>query len=165
MAGRAAIPALAPRDSPLKKHNSSNLPNRFPSVLSLDFRKEQGHYVDFENLFAMYVLYNMGRYSVGLNGETKLLEIEKAKRPMAYPEAAKLATKSAQSDRKNFLRRHTENEQWVIHRINHPLRLPLHPFVMKQAPGRCANVARPRDGADLLRRRADMPYGFVPPKP
>jgi len=50
-----------------------DLPNRFPSVLSRDFRKEQGRYQDFDNLFAMYVLFNMGKYSVRVNGETKLL--------------------------------------------------------------------------------------------
>ncbi len=79
-----------------------DLPNRFPSVLSRDFRREQGQYEDFDNLFAMYVLYNLGKYSVRVNDETKLLEIEKSKHPMAYPEAAELATRSAQSDSENF---------------------------------------------------------------
>ncbi len=82
-----------------------DLPNRFPSVLSRDFRKEQGHYEDFDNLFAMYVLYNLGKYSVRVNDETKLLVIAKSKNPMAYPEAAELATQSAKSDSKNFRRR------------------------------------------------------------
>jgi len=82
-----------------------DLPNRFPSVLSLDFTKEQGHYQDFDNLFAMYLLYNMGRYSVRVNDETKLLEIETSKSPMAYSEAARLAAQSARSDSDNFRRR------------------------------------------------------------
>ena len=82
-----------------------DLPDRFPSVLSRDFRKEQGEYEDFDNLFAMYVLYNMGKYSVRVNGETKLLEIGKSKSPLAYPEAAELATRSARSDSENFRRR------------------------------------------------------------
>jgi hypothetical protein len=82
-----------------------DLPNRFPSVLSLDFAKEQGHYEDFDNLFAMYLLYNMGRYSVRVNDKTKLLEIQTSKNPMAYPEAAKLAMQSATSDSENFHRR------------------------------------------------------------
>ncbi|MCK7500149.1 MAG: hypothetical protein MZW92_64945 [Comamonadaceae bacterium] len=72
-----------------------DLPNRFPSVLSRDFRKEQGQYEDFDNLFAMYLLYNLGKYSVRVNDETKRLEIEKSKDPMAYTEAAELATQSA----------------------------------------------------------------------
>jgi len=80
-----------------------DLPNRFPSVLSRDFRKEQGHYEDFDNLFAMYVLFNMGKYGVRVNDRTKLLEIGKGKRPMAYPEAARLATESARSDSRDFL--------------------------------------------------------------
>jgi len=82
-----------------------DLPNRFPSVLSRDFRKEQGRYEDFDNLFAMYVLYNMGKYSVRVNDETKLLEIGKSKHPMKYADAAVLATKSAKSDSENFRRR------------------------------------------------------------
>ncbi len=75
-----------------------DLPNRFPSVLSRDFRKEQGHYEDFDNLFAMYVFYNLAKFSVRVNDETKLLEVEQRKNPMAYSEAAELATRSASSD-------------------------------------------------------------------
>ena len=82
-----------------------DLPNRFPSVLSRDFRKEQGHYEDFDNLFAMYLLDNMGKYSVRVNGETKLLEIENTTDPMAYAQAAELATRRARSDSKSFRRR------------------------------------------------------------
>lgn len=82
-----------------------DLPNRFPSVLSSDFRKEQGHYEDFDNLFAMYLLYNMSKYRVRVNDETKLLEIDRSKIPMAYSEAAEAATKSAASDSENFRRR------------------------------------------------------------
>ena len=82
-----------------------DLPNRFPSVLSRDFRNEQGHYEDFDNLFAMYVLYNMGKYSVRVNDATKMLEIGSSRNPMAYPDAVELATKSAKSDSENFRRR------------------------------------------------------------
>jgi hypothetical protein len=82
-----------------------DLPNRFPSVLSSDFRKEQDRYEDFDNLVAMYLLYNLGKYRVRVNDETKLLEIDKGKNPMAYPEAAALAAKNARSDSKKFLGR------------------------------------------------------------
>jgi hypothetical protein len=82
-----------------------DLPNRFPSVLSSDFRKEQDHYEDIDNLFAMYLLYNLSKYGVRINNETKLLEIAKSKDPIAYPEAAKLAAQSAQSDSENLRRR------------------------------------------------------------
>jgi hypothetical protein len=82
-----------------------DLPNRFPSVLSSDFRKEQDRYEDIDNLFAMYLLYNLSKYRVRVNGETKLLEIDKSKEPMPYPEAADAAAKSARSDSENLRRR------------------------------------------------------------
>jgi len=82
-----------------------DLPNRFPSVLSRDFRREQGAYEDFDNLYAMYLLYNMGKYSVLLNEKTKLLETEKSKSPMPYPGAAELAKRSAKADSDKY-RRH-----------------------------------------------------------
>jgi len=88
-----------------------DLPNRFPSVLSSDFRKEQGRYEDFDNLYAMYLLYNMSKYRVRVNDETKLLEIDRSKVPMAYTEAAEAATKSAKSDSDNFRRRVTFHRQ------------------------------------------------------
>jgi hypothetical protein len=79
-----------------------DLPNRFPSVLSRDFRREQGQYEDFDNLFAMYVLYNLGKHSLRVNDETKLIEIDSGKTPMAYPAAAELATRNAKSDSARF---------------------------------------------------------------
>lgn len=82
-----------------------DLPDRFPSVLSRDFRREQGAYQDYDNLFAMYLLYNLGKYSVRVNEQTKLLEIEKDKVPMAYPEASELAEQSARADSESFRRR------------------------------------------------------------
>ena len=53
----------------------------------------------------MYLLYNMGKYSVRVNDKSKLLEIEKSKSAMGYAEAAELATRSAKSDSENFRRR------------------------------------------------------------
>jgi hypothetical protein len=82
-----------------------DLPNRFPSVLSRDFRREQGQYEDYDNLFAMYVLYNLATYSLRVNDGTKRLEIERSKRPMAYPVATELAAQSARSDSGSFGRR------------------------------------------------------------
>ena len=79
-----------------------DLPDRFPSVLSRDFRREEGQYQDFDNLFAMYVLDNMRRYSVRIDGETKLLEIDQGRRPLPYPEAAALAERSARADSEKF---------------------------------------------------------------
>ncbi len=82
-----------------------DLPNRFPSVLSRDFGSEAGEYTDFDNLFAMYLFYNMGRHSVRVNEQTLLLELDKSKTPIAYPEAAELAARSARSDSDLFRRR------------------------------------------------------------
>ena len=79
-----------------------DLPNRFPSVMSRDFRRDQGQYEDFDNLFAMYLLYNLGKYTVSVDDNTKRLEIVKFSNPMAYPEAAELATRNAKADSEKF---------------------------------------------------------------
>lgn len=82
-----------------------DLPNRFPSVLSLDYREDQGQYEDYDNLYAMYLLYNMGKYSIILDPATKLLTVEAAKAPLPYEEASAKANTSAKHDKKNLLRR------------------------------------------------------------
>jgi hypothetical protein len=79
-----------------------DLPNRFPSVLSMDFRKEEGHYEDYDNLYAMYVLYNIGRYSVIVDDATKKLRIERSKEPVPFPQADAAAKKSARADSDRF---------------------------------------------------------------
>jgi hypothetical protein len=88
-------PYVDPHDS--GKVAFKDLPNRFPSVLSRDFRKEQGRYRDYDNLLAMHLLYNLGKYSVRVNDETKLLEIELAKSPMPYANALELAERNART--------------------------------------------------------------------
>jgi len=50
----------------------------------------------------MYLIYNLARYSVKVNDETKLLEIEKSKDPVPYPEAAELAIRRARSDSEKY---------------------------------------------------------------
>jgi hypothetical protein len=82
-----------------------DLPNRFPSVLSLDFRNEAGDYEDYDNLLAMYLLYNLGKYSVRIDGEARRLEINVTKSPMPYAQAMNLAETNAQADSRGFLRR------------------------------------------------------------
>jgi hypothetical protein len=79
-----------------------DLPNRFPSVLSRDFRREQGQYQDVDNLFAMYLLYNLARYSVRIDEATQRIEIDTRKDPMPYPQAAELAGRNARLDSENF---------------------------------------------------------------
>lgn len=79
-----------------------DLPNRFPSVKSRDFNREAGEYQDYDNLYAMYLLYNMGKHSIRINESTRQLEIEQSKTPLAYPKASELAAKSAKSDSRSY---------------------------------------------------------------
>jgi hypothetical protein len=81
-----------------------DLPNRFPSVLSRDFRSEQGQYEDYDNLYAMYLLHNLAKYSVRVDEASRLLEIDLRKKPMPYVEAAALATRDALADSESYLR-------------------------------------------------------------
>lgn len=82
-----------------------DLPNRFPSVLSRDFRRDARAYEDFDNLYAMHLLYNLGKYRVQVNEQTLLLEVKKAKNTKTYAEAAELATAGARSDLENNRRK------------------------------------------------------------
>ncbi|HEX5128535.1 MAG TPA: hypothetical protein VFV90_02255 [Usitatibacter sp.] len=82
-----------------------DLPNRFPSVISLDFTAEEGEYEDYDNLYAMYLLHNLARYSVVVDAATSSLEIERSKTPMAYEGAASFAKEAAEADRVGFIRR------------------------------------------------------------
>jgi len=81
-----------------------DLPNRFPSVLSRDFRKDMGEYEDPDNLYAMYLLYNLARYRVQVNDVTKQLEIGRSKSAVPFPEAAAMAAEAASSDSENYRR-------------------------------------------------------------
>jgi hypothetical protein len=81
-----------------------DLPNRFPSVLSRDFLREQGEYRDYDNLFAMHLLFNLGRHIVKIDPATRRLEIEATKTPLPYGEAVDQAAASAQSDIDRFRR-------------------------------------------------------------
>ena len=81
-----------------------DLPNRFPSVLSRDFRREQGRYQDFDNLYAMYLLANLATHVVRLDETTKLFEIRRTAAPMAYPAASQSARRDALQDSENYLR-------------------------------------------------------------
>lgn len=81
-----------------------DLPNRFPSVLSRDFRRDEGEYHDLDNLFAMYLFYNMARYSVRVDPATQRLAVESTRRPMAYAAAAEQAARDARSDSRLYRR-------------------------------------------------------------
>jgi hypothetical protein len=99
----ASSPYVDPRDE--KKVAFKDLPNRFPSVLSLDFRNDAADYEDYDNLFALYLLYNLAKSSVHVDEATGRLEIRSPKVPMPYSEAAALAKEHAEEDSKRFLRR------------------------------------------------------------
>jgi hypothetical protein len=75
-----------------------DLPDRFPSVLSRDFRRDQGQYEDPDNLFALYLLYNLGRYRVQVDEQTRRLELTEPKAPLPYAEAERLAAEAALYD-------------------------------------------------------------------
>ncbi len=75
-----------------------DLPDRFPSVLSRDFRRDQGQYEDPDNLFALYLLYNLGRYRVRIDEQTLRLELTEPKAPLPYAEAERLAAEAALFD-------------------------------------------------------------------
>jgi hypothetical protein len=79
-----------------------DLPNRFPSVMSRDFRREDRDYQDYDNLFAVYLLYNMGKYSVRVNPQTQRLEIGRGKQALPYAKAVELADRAARSDSRAF---------------------------------------------------------------
>lgn len=82
-----------------------DLPDRFPSVLSLDYTQVQGRYEDHDNLRAMNLLFHLGSASVVVNGETNRVEIEKTKEPLSYDEADRKAHAAAKRDSKSLLRR------------------------------------------------------------
>jgi len=79
-----------------------DLPDRFPSVLSRDFRREAGAYEDPDNLYAMYLLYNLGRYRVRLDEATRRLGIDFEKTPLPFEQAEKLAVEAATSDSASY---------------------------------------------------------------
>jgi hypothetical protein len=81
-----------------------DLPDRFPSVLSRDFRREQGQYEDFDNLLAMYLLANLAKYVVHVDETTKQLEIRKTSKSLDYPAALEDARRDALHDSENYLR-------------------------------------------------------------
>jgi hypothetical protein len=89
----AGSPYTDPHDE--EKVAFKDLPDRFPSVLSRDFRKDQGQYEDFDNLYAMHLLDNLKRYDVRVDGESRRLVIAARKIPMAYHQAAARARERA----------------------------------------------------------------------
>jgi hypothetical protein len=90
--------AGSPQVDPDEEVAFKDLPNRVPSALSRDFRREQGRYEDFDKLYPLYLLYNPAKYNVRVDEASRLLEIDLRKKPMAHVEAVALATRDALAD-------------------------------------------------------------------
>lgn len=94
---------IDPRDD--EKLAFRDLPNRFPSVLSRDFRRDEGEYEDYDNLYAMYLLRHLMRYGVNVDAGTQRIGIDVQERPLPYDEAVQRAAASAKADSEGFLGR------------------------------------------------------------
>ncbi|HMO46119.1 MAG TPA: hypothetical protein PKB14_08835 [Rubrivivax sp.] len=88
-----------------------DLPDRFPSVLSRDFLKEQGEYQDEDNLFAMQLLYQLARYGLRIDADSRLLRIAERRQPLPYAQAAALAASSARGEAQAFGRGQEPHER------------------------------------------------------
>ncbi|MCO4782856.1 MAG: hypothetical protein KC646_11080 [Candidatus Cloacimonetes bacterium] len=80
------------------------LPNRFPSVKSLDFYSGSTNFEDYDNLYAMNLFFYLGKYSIQINAEQNA-EFSKQKEAMSYDQARISAKKKAKSSSKHFTRR------------------------------------------------------------
>ena len=81
-----------------------DLPDRFPSAISLDFRNDPGGYEDYDNLYAIALLRNLQRFEVVpdvASGAVRLVESS----PASFADASRAATASAEQDSKPFLQR------------------------------------------------------------
>lgn len=82
-----------------------DLPDRFPSVLSRDFGSDGAEYRDFDNLYAMYLLRNLRKYSIRIDDATGSLELSTDDGPMPYAQAAERAMQDAATDSRGLLGR------------------------------------------------------------
>ncbi|MBW7874947.1 MAG: hypothetical protein H3C47_03035 [Candidatus Cloacimonetes bacterium] len=81
------------------------LANRFPSVKSLDFFNGSTAYEDYDNLLAMNLFFQMGKYSFEIPKGSQRVVLEKQKSPIPYDVAMDIAKEAASEDSKNALRR------------------------------------------------------------
>lgn len=86
------------------KTTFAELPNRFPSFLSLDYNEGETQYEDYDNLLAMNLLVNMGRHTVELDGASRQLTLT-SQNAMPHAEALEKASADASKDSKAFVRR------------------------------------------------------------
>jgi hypothetical protein len=81
------------------------LPDRFPSVLSLDFRADEGEYEDEDNLYLMHLLRRLSRYALVIDDGSRQLRLVRSVATLTYAEAAPQARAAAREQSKNMLRR------------------------------------------------------------
>ena len=96
-------PYADPHDDPPVAFSA--LPDRFPSVLSLDFRADEGQYEDEDNLYAMYLLRHLSRWALQIDPDTLALQLQPNPAPLPYPQADAQAREAARAESKNVLRR------------------------------------------------------------
>jgi len=92
-----------PHDEP--KLAFAELPDRFPSVLSLDYRADAGHYEDQDNLYAMLLLRHLGRWGLAIDDASQELKLLPSAATLPYAQAAQKARDEATEQSKNLLRR------------------------------------------------------------
>lgn len=92
-----------PHDEP--KLAFAVLPDRFPLVLSLDYRADAGHYEDEDNLYAMLLLRHLGRWGLEIDEASQELTLLPNAATLPYAQAAQQAREEASAQSKNVLRR------------------------------------------------------------
>ncbi len=83
----------------------SALPDRFPSVLSLDFRADEGQYEDEDNLYLMNLLRHLTRWGLSIDPVTHTLQLVRSPDQLAYAEASQRARAEAREQSTNLLLR------------------------------------------------------------
>jgi hypothetical protein len=96
-------PFADPHDDPPQAF--SGLPDRFPSVLSLDFRAGEGQYEDEDNLYAMILMRLLSRHALQVDASTLALQLQPNPAALPYAQAAPQARVAARNESKNALRR------------------------------------------------------------
>ena len=81
------------------------LPDRFPSVRSLDFRADEGQYEDEDNLYLMHLLRRLSRHALVIDGGTQRLLLVRSAATLPYAEASAQARIAAREQSKGALRR------------------------------------------------------------
>ena len=92
-----------PHDDPPRAFGT--LPDRFPSVLSLDFRADEGEYEDEDNLYLMHLLRHLSRYALAIDAGSLELRLVPHDARLPYAEAAQQARAEARQQSKGALRR------------------------------------------------------------